>query len=113
MVDEERLDDIPEGTTIIFTDTLLLDEVVPDITSDTVTITIKASKDDPDPGLLQISANVAIQGASGQALFELTSAQTTIEPGDYLYEIMWIRADGKKYRPHFGSVRITQRVSDL
>jgi len=112
-VTEERLEDIPEGTTVIFTDTLLLGGVAPDITGDTVTITIKENKEDADPGLLQVSADLAVQGAGGIAAFELTPSQTAIEPGDYHYEVMWIRSNGEKYRPHFGRVRITKRVSDL
>jgi hypothetical protein len=110
---EERLRDIPAGTTVLFTDTLLLGGVAPDITADTVTITLKANPDDADPGALQKAADVSIQGAGGIAAFELTSTETDIEPGDYFYEIIWKRSTGAIYRPHFGRIRILKRFSSI
>lgn len=109
------LANFPVGTTVVFTVTFKISGVAPDITGDTVTLTLKANIDDTDPGALQVAADVTTQGASGKALFELTPAQTDIMPRTYFYDIRWITSAAKEYVPEFDSnqVKAVVSVSDL
>ena len=108
-----QLGNFPQGTTVAFTVIIKLGGVPPDITGDSVTLTIKNKIDDDDPGVLQSSADVTSQGAGGIAVFELTPADTAINQGKYWYDIIWITSASKEYQLDKGKVEILERVSDL
>lgn len=109
----EQLSNFPIGTTVIFTVTILSSGVAPDITGDTVTLTIKINKDYDDPGVLQKTADVTTQGGSGIAIFELTPSETAIAPMNYVYDIIWNTSTNKEYLLDTGSIKALDRVSDL
>jgi hypothetical protein len=109
----EQLGDFRVGTTVIFNVTILSGGSAPDITGDTVTITLKTNKDDADPGVLQKDADIATQGSGGIAIFELLPSETAITPGEYFYDIIWETAAGKEYELDSGIVKALKRVSDL
>ncbi len=104
---------IPKGTTRAIS---VAFAGAPDIRNDTVTLTIKSNKDDADPGALQTDADVATGGANGVAVFVLTPSQTSINPGQYFYDIVWRRAaDSALFVMDTGSniITIAERVSDV
>ena len=107
--------DFYRGETKKFKITIEVDGANPDITGDTVTYTMKTNKDDPDPGILQVNADVAAPGGSnGEASFELTPAQTDVAIGHYFCDVQWILATGEEYiiiPPQ--EIQVLERVSDV
>jgi hypothetical protein len=105
--------DFHPGTTKQFTVECQLDGVAQDITSDTVTVTIKdvRSKADTD-ALLQKAADVASQGAQGIAIFTLTTSDTEIAPGYHYIDVEWVTAAGAEYVVYDERIKVLTRVSD-
>lgn len=107
------LSDIYYGTTQRFSIGLSIGSMAVDITSDTVTLTIKERYYDPDAlALLRINADVTTQGADGIAIFALTPTNTKIAIGRYLRDIQWTRSNGDNYVVYIDKTNILKRVSD-
>ena len=107
------ISDIYRGETAEITVLCKRDSVAQDITSDTVTMTLKSNKSDADSSaVLQVDANVATYGASGIAYWNLTPAQTDITADNYFIDIAWY--DGTdEFIVYDGTVNIIERVSDV
>jgi len=110
-----RITDIYQGTTKKFTVIIELDDVLQNITADTVTFTMKINRNDADPGILQKNASVAApEGLVGEASFELTPAETNVTIREYTCDVQWILATGEEYiiiPPQ--SIQVLARVSDV
>ncbi|MCK5604547.1 hypothetical protein KAR91_21845 [Candidatus Pacearchaeota archaeon] len=111
----EKIPDTPRGTTLAFTITLKFESgQVPDITADTVTLTIKENKDDADAasGVIQEDADVSTGG--GVAIFVLTATQTDITPKEYFYDVVWTTVAGAVKVLDVGddTFKILERISD-
>lgn len=89
------LADFYQSTTKNFNVTITFNGDEPDITNDTVTLTLKEYKSGAI--ILTKDADVATYGADGIARFELSEANTTLEPNPYFYEITWEPVAGGKY----------------
>lgn len=101
------------GTTINFSLTILVDNVPPNVSADTVTWTIKV-KNKPDSQALLIAAgDVATDGANGVVLFSLTDEQTAALPaGTYVSDVVWRTAAGEEFVVLHQNIVIMERVSD-
>ena len=98
------------GTTKKFTVTLSVDGVVQDITLDTVTVTLK--KDTVDAStVIEKNADVAISGAAGKAIFELTTTETNIAERRYVIDVLWVLANGDKYVVYDAEIEVLPRIS--
>jgi hypothetical protein len=87
---------------------------IPDISADTVTLTVKKRASDTDAqAKLQKDADVTTAGASGIAAFELTIGDTDFEPGKYLYDVIWYRGVDEEYLIERGILDLIARVSDV
>jgi hypothetical protein len=106
--------DFRPGETKRFNVTCKINGAAQDITSDTVTVTIKDVKSKTDQeALLQKTADVATQGADGVAMFHLTPTDTkNITPVKAYLDIEWERTNGDKYIIHDQQIEILARVSD-
>lgn len=102
------------GTTKEFSVTCKINGVAQDIRSDTVTVRLKANKTDTDANaVLSKNADVATQGASGVALFTLTTSDTEITPDRYYIDIEWVLAGGAEYIVYNDKINALERVSDV
>ena len=102
-----------KGEYVNFDVTITSNGSSPDITSDTVTLTIKQYKDDTDSSAkLQKNADVS-GGSNGVATFNLTDTDTNIDKGIYYYDIAWYPASGGEYIVKNGYIEVKDRVSDL
>lgn len=101
------------GTTVSFSLTILVDSVPPNVTTDTVTWTIKAKNKPDSQALLIASGDVATSGATGIVLFSLTDEQTaTLPSGTYVSDVVWRTAAGEEYVVLKQNIVILERVSD-
>lgn len=75
--------------------TITYDGDNPNITGDTVTLYL-VSKDKVPINSLTKNADVTTYGATGIAVFELTTTDTAILPGDYKYIIQWVSSSVTK-----------------
>ena len=109
-----EITDFYRGTTKNFTVSVTMDGVAPDISGDVVTLTMKTNKNDADAAaILQETADVATDGANGNAIFELTPAVTNIVVGDYSADVKWELATGEEYILLEQGLRVRERVSDV
>lgn len=101
------------GETVEVTVLCKKEGVAQDITSDTVTLTMKANKSDADTAaVLQEDADVISYGINGTAYWNLTPAQTDIDTGTYYIDIVWY--DGtKEHVVYDKTIKIMERVSDV
>ena len=84
-----------------------------DITSDTVTLYIKKNINDVNTSAVITSvADVATSGATGVAIFTLTDVNTTVTPGSYFYDIIWLKADTTIHVSESASVLIYNRIDE-
>lgn len=104
--------DFFRGTTKEFTVTITKDSVVQDIASDTVTVRFKNNKDDTDANaVIEETADVATDGANGNAIFKLLHAITNIPIGRYFIDITWV--DGvDEFVVYSNEIQIIERVSE-
>jgi len=109
-----KVTDFRPGDTKRFNVTCRINGVAQDITSDTVTVTIKTNKSDTDANaLLQKDADVATQGADGVAMFHLTPTNTKSLTAVKVYlDVKWVQADEDQYVIHDQDLNILERVSD-
>jgi len=107
------IDDFFAGETVEIAVLCKKEGVAQDITSDTVTLTIKENKSDADAAaVLQDDADVVTYGVTGTAYWNLTPAQTDIDSGTYYVDIVWY--DGaKEHVVYDGTITIMERVSDV
>ena len=90
-----------EETTKEFTGTITLNDATPDITSDTVTLYMyKKGSDDS----ITKSADVSL--GSGQYKVTLDTTDTDVSPGNWDYEIWWVKDTGETYVLETGKVII-------
>ena len=107
---------IPQGTTRVIHFTLTLEDDTPiDISGDVMTMTVKAEKDDDDPGVAQEVADVATDGVNGVAIFTLSPDETDIDIGQYYFDVVWKPATGGIFVLDVDqeTIRIIERVSDV
>lgn len=87
--------------------------VAQDITGDTVTFRMKSNKSDTDASAaLTKQADVASQGASGWALFALTTTDTEVIEDTYQCDIEWVLSGGEEFIVYDGTIEVKVRVSD-
>jgi len=99
-----------ENSTKSFGGVILQSGSNPEITTDTVRLLIKKYKNDiDDDAVLSKDASTA---AAGVFSFILTPSDTTIEPGEYHYLIIWITAGGNRYPLEQDSVTIKNKIED-
>ncbi len=98
------------GSTKKFTVTLSVDGVVQDITLDAVLVTLKKEKDDVGTVIAKL-ADVATSGASGLALFTLSTTDTDIAVRRYFIDILWTLAGGDKFVIYDTQIEVLPRVS--
>lgn len=107
---------IKTGQSFEFAITIMPDGVPVDISADTVTMTIKDGYSDAyadSEAVLQVNGDVITGGASGDAVFSLTPAQTAIDPGMYYIDFVWYTAGGDEHiLPIKDTFHIVNRVSD-
>ena len=109
----ERLQNFYINNTNNFTVTIEYNGVAINITNDTVRFMVKENIDDTDAqAVINVTADVVTQGANGIAIFNLTSAQTDIDPGNYWYEISWLRVTGAEYTLEVREIELLERVED-
>ena len=111
----EALKPIYPGATKRFSILCKINDVVQDVTSDTLTFRMKSNESDTDlQAILTKVAEVASQGASGIGIFNLTPGDTSVltEGTTYFYDIVWL--DGtNEYIANDGTVLAKKRVSDI
>jgi hypothetical protein len=102
------------GETKCFSVLLKINGTAQDITGDTVTFRMKTSKSISDANAtLTKAADVATRGASGYADFELTPVDTAqIDVQNYVCDVEWELAGGRKYVAFDGTIECEERVSD-
>ena len=82
-----------------------------DITPDTVTVYIDKSKTRATPSI-EKAADVATEGASGIAKFEITPAEMAIKPGTYNVQVIWQLVSGRKFVVYDSTQEILELVKD-
>ena len=102
------LTDFYEKTTKKFDVTINYNGTAPNITQDTVTLVLKATKD--GQAVLTKQADVSTAGQSGIAKFNVSKTDTAIPYGKYYYEIYWTLSNGEEYVLAVGQVNILNRV---
>lgn len=108
------LSDFYENTTKKFDVEITLNGSAPDITGDVVKILFKDTKETTDANaVIDENADVATEGASGVAKFNLTPAITKVTPKRYYYEIRWVLAGVPDYVLESKNVDILDRITDL
>lgn len=104
--------DFYQKTTKYWDTEIRVDNVKPDITSNTVTAIFKANKSDADASaVITATADVATSGADGVAEFTLSVSDTTVTPAKLFYEIRWT-IDAVVYIIESSSVSVLERVYD-
>lgn len=107
------LTDFYPGTTKSWRLSITLNGTAPDIRADTVTFTMRSGRY-PALGsvVLTKAGDVATEGASGVALFELVPADTSaLDSGLYSYDLVWDTAGGDQYVVVAGTMQLLPRVS--
>jgi len=110
----KTLQNFYEKNTKSFSVTITYNGSNPNIVNDTVSFMLKVNKSDTDANAkITKNADVTTYGASGKAVFELTPANTDIDPGYYYYEIKWVvAATGQEYTLEVAPIEILERVYD-
>lgn len=88
------------------------DDVVVDITGKTIYFTVKKNLEDADPGVLQINWNTHTNPTLGLTTFNLTSAQTNIIKGEYVFDFQIEDATGARFSTYAGTLTVTQDVTN-
>ena len=107
------LSDFYRGTNKNFTVLVKQDGVPIDISSDSVRLVLKAKKSDADASAaIDVTADVATDGANGNAQFALSDTDTDIATKKYFYEILYNPNGGGEYVVDGGIVRCLEKVAD-
>lgn len=109
--DDVSLEDFGQGTTVVISATIKIDGAVQDITSDTVTLTLKKKRDDVDADAA-IQQNAIVAAGAGLAVWTLLPAATNVPPRRYFYDILWVTSAAAEYLLESGEVKVLSRVSD-
>lgn len=115
MTQEESVSDFFVSTTKSWRITDIKDDdILQDISADTITMFIKTNKSDTDAAaILEVAGDCATEGADGICIFTLTPVQTAIDPGEYFIEFKWVTAGGREeVLPLKDKIRARERVSD-
>jgi len=100
------------GETKEFTFTISKEGVVQNITGDVVTVRVKNRQSDSDANaLIEQAADVATDGANGNAIFKLLPAATNVATGNKFIDVVW-ETGGDEFVIYDDRVRINVRVSD-
>lgn len=106
--------DFYPGETKRFSVLITLNGAAPDISGDTVTLTLRSGR--PGGGgavALTKLADVATSGAIGVALITLEPADTAaLNAGVYCWDIVWRTAGGEHYVLRDGTLNLRVRVSE-
>ena len=86
---------IYRNSTYVFGVTITVSDVAVDIRNDTVTAYISRPNNLNDVKL-EKDADVATDGENGNALFELLTTDTTLEPGRYNLQVLWTLSGGTR-----------------
>ena len=100
-----------ENTTKRFSGTITINGSNPDITSDTVTFTLKSKKTDADMDAI-INKTADVSAGAGVFNFNLTKTDTDTTPTRYFYDIVWDLSSGERYVLEEGTVSVLDKVSD-
>lgn len=103
------------GETVRFIVSVTVNGIPPNVVADDIYITFKLLKTMTDAEAAFINhADVITDGANGNALFELTPAETALlfENKVYHYDIVWEQAGGRTYVLITDNVKVLDRVSD-
>ena len=84
---------------------------VVDITNYKVMFTLKADSGDTDANAKISKTMTVTSGASGEATLTLTSSDTNIDAGIYVYDIQLVTASGSVHTPVTGTVTIQDDVT--
>lgn len=107
-----KLSDFHRNTSVPFYGVITQEGANPDITSDTVRLIVKSKKSDTDAdAVINVTADVTTNGASGRFDKTLSPTETDIAPGSYHAEFVWT-GTGFEYvmNPHV--VTVLERVED-
>lgn len=110
--DNMPLKEFARGTTVIISGTIKIDGAVQDITSDTVTLTLKKKKDDLDTAA-PLQENADVSGGGGAVTFTLLPTETDIPARRYFYDILWVTSAAAEYVLESEEVQVKPRVSDV
>lgn len=109
----DTISDFYPGTTKKFTVECQINSAAQDITGDIVTFRIKElASDSNDDAVLTEVADVATEGASGIAIFDIAKADTELDVRSYVCDVEWILAGGAEYIVYSDDIKVLQRVSD-
>jgi hypothetical protein len=102
-----------KNSSAVISASIYKDSVLQDISSDTVTLTVKKRYMECDTDAVIIkTANVEEYGTSGVALFSLSHLDTSIPIGEYIFDITW--DDGNSlYTVAVGKIKILSIVRDV
>lgn len=107
------LTDIYRKTSKRFKITVKVDNVLQNISTHTVRLLIKKNvADDDGSAIISKDADVATEGASGVAIFNLLDTDTNKTPGSYFAEIIWIVSASERYILHHHKIKILETVID-
>lgn len=74
---------------------ILVNNIAPDITADTVTVTIDKTLNTATPSI-EKDADVLTSGATGKAIFELDLDDTDLSAGLYYLQVIWKLVGGTR-----------------
>lgn len=82
------------------------------ITGATIRFTVKANKKDTDSeALIQKTITSHTDAAAGETSIVLTQADTTIEPGEYFYDIQYETSGGVVTTVLLGTLEVQQNIT--
>lgn len=73
-------------TAVVISRQIVYNNLTPNISADTVTLILQR---DPASASIAFTGDVISGGSSGIVVFDLTEADTDLEPGVYQYELVW------------------------
>lgn len=81
-------------------------DTVPDVSSDTVTMYLRANRDDAvGSAVVTVTGDVVSEGEAGIIGIVVSDSDTSsLTPGKYWYNIKWTRANGDVYMLDVGTV---------
>ncbi len=102
---------IPRQTSKNIPFVIMVNDVLQDISEDSVKLIAKKSISDPDSAAV-INLDADLTSGNGVAIFKFVDATTNIEENSYFYEAYWVR-DNKTKIIEKGMIHITERVKDI
>ena len=97
-------------SSVYFEIEITVDGDTPNITTDTVSMTMKRRMEDSqEDAVLDIEADVTTKGIEGIAIFSISPSEMTMRPGTYYYEIRWLTGE-EDYPLRIGRIPVFDRV---